>query len=123
VEEGHDEATLDLFLSFCRKGKLMHTKQIVADMADEVLARQAQAHAKQTGEAFEDALESVLRTEAGRQLRDLRDGPHGCTIASQWQGDLIRRRRRQRVRAAWKLYKLMEAEQRELELQKERHLV
>ena len=101
----------------------MHAEQIVADMADEVLARQAQAHAKQTGEAFEDALESVLKTEAGRQLRGLRDGPHGCTIASQWQGDLIRRRRRERVQAAWKLYELMEAEQRELELQKERHLV
>ena len=46
----------------------MHAEQIVADMADEVLARQAQAHANQTGEAFEDALESVLNTEAGRQL-------------------------------------------------------
>jgi len=43
----------------------MHAEQIVADMADEVLARQAQAHANQTGEAFEDALESVLKTEAG----------------------------------------------------------
>jgi hypothetical protein len=92
-------------------------------MANEVLARQAQAHAYQSGEAFEDALESVLNTEAGRQLRELRDGPHGCTIASQWQGDLIRGRRRERVWGAWKLYKLMEAEQWELELQKERHLV
>ena len=44
----------------------MHEDQRVADMANEVLARQAQAHAKQTGEAFEDALESVLKTEAGR---------------------------------------------------------
>ncbi len=74
-------------------------------MANEVLARQAQAHAKQTGEAFEDALESVLKTEAGRQLRELRDGPHGGTIASQWQGDLIRGRRRERIQAAWKLFK------------------
>ena len=92
-------------------------------MANEVLARQAQAHANQTGVAFKDALESVLETEAGRQLRELRDGPHGYTIASQWQGDLIRRRRRERVRAAWKMFKLMEAEQRVLELQKERQLV
>ena len=34
-------------------------------MANEILARQAQAHAKHTGEPFEDALESVLKTEAG----------------------------------------------------------
>src|SRR5215217_5938286 len=40
-----------------RKEKTMHAEQIVAD---EVLARQAQAHANQTGEAFEDALDSVL---------------------------------------------------------------
>jgi hypothetical protein len=89
-------------------------------LANEVLARQAQAHAKQTGEAFEDALEGVLKTVAGRQLRELRDGPHGCKIASQWQGDLIRGRRRERVQSAWKLFKLMEAEQRELELQKKK---
>src|SRR5215208_7006411 len=91
-----------------RKEKTMHAEQIVADMADEVLARQAQAHAKQTGEAFEDALESVLNTEAGRQLRDLRDGPHGCTVASQWKCVLIRRRRRYCTCVACKLYKLME---------------
>ena len=105
------------------KGLTTHNNQHVGELANEVLARQAQAHAKQTGEAFEDALESVLKTVAGRQLRELRDGPHGCKIASQWQGDLIRGRRRERVQSAWKLFKLMEAEQRELELQKERHLV
>ena len=105
------------------KGLATHNNQQVGEMANEVLARQAQAHANQTGEAFEDALESVLKTEAGRQLRELRDGPQGRTTASKWQGDLIRGRRRERVQAAWKLFKLMEAEQRELELQKERHLV
>jgi hypothetical protein len=105
------------------KGLATHNKQQVGEMANEVLTRQAQAHAYQTGEAFKDALESVLKTEAGRQLRELRDGPHGCTVASQWQRDLIRGRRRERVRAAWKMFKLMEAEQRELALQKERQLV
>ena len=34
-------------------------------MANEILARQAQAHAKRTGGPFEDASESVLKTEAG----------------------------------------------------------
>ncbi len=78
----------------------MHKNQRVSDMANEVLARQAQAHAKLTGEAFEDALESVLTTEAGRQLRELRDGPHRGERAFQWQGDIIRGRRRERVQGA-----------------------
>jgi hypothetical protein len=92
-------------------------------MANEILARQAQAHAKNTGEPFEDALESVLKTEAGGQLRELRDGPHGSTKASQWHEDLPRGRRRERVQAAWEQFMLMEAEQRELKLQKERQIV
>lgn len=92
-------------------------------MANEVLARQAQVHAKHTGEAFEDALESVLKTEAGGHLRELRDGPHGGKRASQWQEDLRRARRRERVQAAWEQFRLTEAEQRELELQKKVQLV
>jgi hypothetical protein len=101
----------------------MHKNQRVSDMAVEVLARQARAEAKQSGEAFEDALESVLKTEAGRQLRELRDGPHRDKMASQWQGDLVRGRRRERVAAAWEQFMLMQAELRELELLKESHLV
>ena len=69
-------------------------------------------------------LRAYSRPRPVGQLRELRDGTYGGTIASQWQGDLIRgRRRRERVQAAWKLFKLMEAEQWELELQKERQLV
>jgi hypothetical protein len=101
----------------------MHKNQRVSDMAVEVLARQARAQAKQTGEAFEDALESVLKTEAGGQLGELRDGPHSGMSAFQWQGDLTRRRRRERVQAAWEQFMVMEAEQRELEQQKENQLV
>ncbi len=106
----------------------MHKNQRVSDMAAEVLARQAKAYAKQTGEAFEDALESVLKTEAGRQLRELRDGPHGGTRAFQWQGEITRERRRERVQAAWEQFMLMEVElrelaQRELEQRKESQLV
>jgi hypothetical protein len=92
-------------------------------MANEILARQAQAHAKNTGEPFEDALASVLKTEAGGQLRELRDGPHGVTKASQWHEDLPRGRRRERVQAAWEQFMLTEAEQRELKLQKQRQIV
>jgi hypothetical protein len=80
----------------------MHKNQRVTEMVNEVVARQAHAHAKQTGESFEVAFQSVLKTEAGRQLRELRDGPHGSTIASQWQGDLTRERRRERMQVASK---------------------
>ena len=101
----------------------MHNNQRVSDMAVEALARQARAHVKQTGEAFVDALESVLNTEAGTALRELRDGPHASTIASQWQEDLTRGRRRERVQGAWEQFMLLEAEQRELELRMQRQLV
>jgi hypothetical protein len=52
----------------------MHKNQRVSDMAVEVLARQAMAQAKQTGEPFEDALERVLKTEAGGSLRGFATG-------------------------------------------------
>jgi hypothetical protein len=54
----------------------MQENQRVADMADEVLARQASTRAKHTGEPLEAALKAVLQTEAGRQIRELRDGAH-----------------------------------------------
>ena len=92
-------------------------------MANEILARQAQAHAKHTGEPVDDALERVLKTEAGGQLRELRDGPHGGTKASQWNEDLARGRRRERAQAAWEQFMLTEAEQWELKLQKQRQIV
>ena len=75
----------------------MHNKQIVADMADEVLARQAAARARWSGESFEDALCAVLRTEAGRQLQELRDGEHGSERADEWQENLVRSRAEARV--------------------------
>ena len=75
----------------------MHTKQIVADMADEVLARQAATRARWSGESFGDALGAVVRTEAGRQLQELRDGVHGSERAEEWQETLIRCRAEERV--------------------------
>jgi hypothetical protein len=47
----------------------MKKKQRVAEMADEVLARQARARVQRTGEPFEEALKAVRKTEAGRRLR------------------------------------------------------
>ena len=78
----------------------MHENQSVAHMADEVLVRQAKVRVGSTGEPFEVALKAVLETEAGRELWELRDGPHRGERAFQWQGDLIRGRRRERVQAA-----------------------
>ena len=97
-------------------------------MAVDVLARQAGERAKQTREPFEEALKAVLATEAGRQLEELRDGPHGDEKAQQWQEDLVQERARERKReraeeknraqqaAAWEHF--MQAELRELELRK-----
>jgi hypothetical protein len=77
----------------------MQKNQRVADMAVDVLARQAGARAKQTGEAFEVALIAVFETEAGRQLGRLRDGPHRGELAQRWQENLPRKRAEERSRA------------------------
>jgi hypothetical protein len=76
----------------------MHKKQRVTDMAEEVLKRQARDRAGRTGEPFEEALEAVLETEAGRQLGELRDGPHRGEEAQRWQEDLPRERIEERHR-------------------------
>ena len=70
----------------------MHAEQIVADMVDEVLTRQAAVRARWSGESLGDALGAVVRTEAGRQLQELRDGQHSSERAVEWQEDLVRSR-------------------------------
>ena len=106
----------------------MHKNQRVADMAVDVLARQAGDRAKRTGQPFDEALKGVLETEAGQQLGELRDGPHRDEKAGQWQKDLVHQRTQERKReraeeknraqqaAAWELF--MQEELRELELRK-----
>ncbi len=74
----------------------MRKKQRVTEMADEVLARQAKTRAGQTGEPLEDALNAVMSTEAGRQLKELRDGPHHDEGAQEWQEGLARERAQER---------------------------
>jgi hypothetical protein len=76
----------------------MKKKQTVAEMADEVLARQARARAERTGGPFEEALEAVRKTEAGRQLEELRKGPHRDERAGEWQEELSRERAEERHR-------------------------
>jgi hypothetical protein len=73
----------------------MHAEQVVADMVEEVLARQAALRTRWSGESFGDALGAVVITEAGRQLQELRDGPHGSERAYEWQENLVLERRRE----------------------------
>ncbi len=135
VEVRLEEALLDLPLGehlgselSSAQRKAMQKNQRVADMAVDVLARQAGDRAKRTGEPFEAALKAVLETEAGQQLGELRDGPHRNERAEDWQEDLVRDRARERKReqaeeqkrleqaAEWEQF--MQEELRELELRK-----
>ena len=76
----------------------MKKKQRVAEMAEEVLARQARARAERTGEPFEEALKVVRKTEAGRQLEELGEGPHRHKRAEHWQEAISRERTDERHR-------------------------
>ena len=76
----------------------MKKKQRVAEMADEVLARQARARAERTGEPFVEALKAVGKTEAGRQLEELGEGPDRHERADRWQQDMSRERTDERHR-------------------------
>ena len=117
----------------------MQQNQSVSEMATEVLARQAGARAKRTGESLEGALRAVLQTEAGRRLGQLRDGVHRDERADQWQPSLpeeraeerrqallqersrLREEERSRARkAAWESF--MRKERREVELRKDGQL-
>jgi hypothetical protein len=118
----------------------MQKNQSVSEMATEVLARQAGARAKRTGEPLEVALRVVLQTEAGRRLEKLRNGEHRDERADQWQPSLPQERaeerrlaglreERRRLRevergrarkAAWESF--MRNERRKLELRKEGQL-
>jgi hypothetical protein len=113
----------------------MQENQSVSEMATEVLACQAGARAKRTGESLVEALRAVLQTDAGRCLGRLRDGVHRDERADEWQPSLPRERaeegrlaqleERRRLReeergrarkAAWESF--MRKEQQELEQRK-----
>jgi ketosteroid isomerase-like protein len=53
-----------------RKGRVVLNNQRVDEMAEEVLACQARGRTRRSGEPFEEALKTVLETEAGRQLEE-----------------------------------------------------
>ena len=91
----------------------MQDKQRVADIAGEVLARQAGARAEWTREPLEEALKAVLETEAGQQLTSLRDGPHRDEEAERWQDKLAPKRAKKRRQARQEERRLVSLAQRD----------
>jgi hypothetical protein len=79
------------------EGKTMDHDQNVSDMANEVLARQAKVRAERTGESLEEARSAVLETEAGRRLRNLREGPYRDERADEWQEGMAQERAEERA--------------------------
>ena len=75
----------------------MSEDRSVEEIANEVLMRQAKARADRSGEPIEEALAAVLNTEAGTQLRELRDVPHDEESVEQWQVGMARERAQERV--------------------------
>jgi hypothetical protein len=70
----------------------------VEEMANEVLMRQAKARADRSGEPIEEALAAVLKTEAGTQLRELRDVPRRDEESvEEWQVGMARDRAQERA--------------------------
>ena len=67
----------------------MRAEQNVSEMAQEVLSRQTRALAQRTAQPLVEALEAVLQTPAGRQLEELRCGPHQEEEARYWQANLL----------------------------------
>jgi len=72
-----------------RRRKTMRAEQKVNEMVEEVLLRQAELRAQRTAQPLEEALEAVLETPAGRQLEELRSGPHQHEEARYWQANLL----------------------------------
>ena len=80
-----------------REENALQPEQTISEMANEVLARQAKARADRGREPIEEAMGAVLKTEAGQQLRDLRDGPHGEESVEEAQVGVARERAQERV--------------------------
>ncbi len=75
----------------------MNEDRSVEEMAGEVLMRQAKVRTDRSGEHIEEALEAVLNTEAGAQLRELRDVPHDEEGVDEWQVSMARERAKERA--------------------------
>ena len=87
-----DAAVSGLVLTF-----VPEPERAVSEMANEVLLRQAKARADRSGEPIEEAMRAVVGTEAGKQLRELRDGPHAHEGVEEWQVGIAKERARERA--------------------------
>jgi hypothetical protein len=67
----------------------MRAEQTVNEMAQVVLSRQARALAQRTGQSHASARAAVVETPAGRQLEELRCGPHQDEETRYWQANLL----------------------------------
>ena len=88
---------LTLGEGFRKERSTVSEDRSVGEMANEVLMRQAKVRADRSGEQIEEALEAVLNTEAGKQLRELRDGPYGEESVEEAQVGVARDRAQERV--------------------------
>ena len=70
----------------------MRPEQSVAEMAQEVLCRQARALARRTGQSLAAARAAVLETPAGWQLEKLRSGLHQDEEVRYWQANFLFKR-------------------------------
>ena len=75
----------------------MQRNQTVYEMVQEVLEDQAKLLVECSGQSLESALEVVCGTDAGRQMRELGNGPHGHEKARDWQENLVWQRADQRL--------------------------
>ena len=75
---------------------MLHHEQSVAEMATEVLTREARARAEQSGRSFEEALATVPKIEAGKKLWNLIESPHRNERAKDWQESLAWERAKER---------------------------
>jgi hypothetical protein len=71
--------------------------QTVAEMAEEVLTRQAKALAHRSGHSLEVARQVVSETDAGRQLMDLANGEQRHEKARHWQASVFWDRTEERL--------------------------
>ena len=75
----------------------MRPEHSVYELVEEVLERQAKDVVERTGCSLPEALEAVLQTDAGRELRSLSDGPHAQEEARDWQENLLWERTLERL--------------------------
>jgi hypothetical protein len=64
----------------------------VEKMANEVLMRQAKVRVDRSGESIVGAMEAVLKTEAGTQLRELRGVTRDEESVEEWQVGMAQER-------------------------------